>query len=217
MPDYLAQRLNMVESQVRVNDVTDVRVQQAMRDVPRERFVPTARKSTAYADAPLEVVQGRFLMEPRVFAKLLQLAEIKPTDNVLDVGCATGYSSAVLARIAARVTGLEQDADLVRVASETLPSVGATNAAVVQGGLAEGHKARAPYDVIYVNGAIETRPDALLGQLAEGGRLVAVVKSGASGHATVFLKEKGQVGSRAAFDADAPILPGFREKVGFVF
>ena len=217
MPDYHAQRLTMVESQVRVNDVTDSRVQDAMAAVPRERFVPTARKATAYADAPLEVVQGRFLLEPRALAKMLQLAEIKPTDNVLDVGCATGYSSAILARMAARVTGLEQDADLVRVASETLPGVGATNAAVVQGGLAEGHKANAPYDVIFVNGAVEIRPDALLGQLAEGGRLVAIVKSGASGHATVFLKEKGQVGSRAGFDADAQILPGFREKVGFVF
>ncbi|HEY2033721.1 MAG TPA: protein-L-isoaspartate O-methyltransferase [Rhizomicrobium sp.] len=217
MPDYLAQRLNMVESQVRVNDVTDIRVQDAMRDIPRERFVPTARKATAYADAPLEVVQGRFLLEPRAFAKLLQLAEIKPSDNILDVGCATGYSSAILARIGGRVTALEQDADLVRVASETLPSVGATSTIVVQGGLAEGHKANAPYDVIFLNGAIEARPDSLLGQLAEGGRLVAVVKSGASGHATVFLKEKGQVGSRKAFDADAAILPGFREKVGFVF
>jgi protein-L-isoaspartate(D-aspartate) O-methyltransferase len=217
MPDYLAQRLNMVESQVRVNDVTDIRVQDAMRDVPRERFVPTSRKATAYADAPLEVVQGRFLMEPRAFAKMLQLAEIKPTDNVLDVGCATGYSSAILARIAARVTAVEQDADLVRIASETLPSVGASNATVVQGSLAEGHKGKAPYDVIFVNGAIETRPDALLSQLAEGGRLVAVVKTGASGHAMVFLKEQGQVGRRTGFDADAPILPGFREKVGFVF
>ena len=217
MPDYLAQRLNMVESQVRVNDVTDVRVQEAMRDVPRERFVPTVRKGTAYADAPIEVVQGRYLLEPRTLAKLLQLAEIKPTDRILDVGCVTGYSSAVLARIGGLVTGVEQDADLVRVASETLPVAGASNAAVVQGSLAEGHKTKAPYDVIFLNGAIETRPDALLGQLAEGGRLVAVVKSGASGHATVFLKEKGQIGTRAAFDADAPILPGFREKVGFVF
>jgi protein-L-isoaspartate(D-aspartate) O-methyltransferase len=217
MPDYLAQRLNMVESQVRVNDVTDARVIQAMRDVPRERFVPTSRKATAYADAPLEVVQGRFLLEPRAFAKMLQLAEIAPTDNVLDVGCATGYSSAVLARIAARVTGLEQDADLVRIASETLPSVGASNTVIVQGSLPEGHKARAPYDVIFVNGAVEARPDALLGQLAEGGRLVAIVKSGAQGHATVFLKEQGKIGRRPAFDAHAPILPGFREKVGFVF
>jgi protein-L-isoaspartate(D-aspartate) O-methyltransferase len=217
MPDYLAQRLNMVESQVRVNDVTDVRVQDAMREVPRERFVPTARQATAYADAPLEAVRGRFLMEPRTFAKMLQLAEVAPTDNVLDVGSLTGYSSAILARIAARVTALESDADLVRVAAETLPAVGAANVTVVQGDLAEGHKAKAPYDVIFVNGAIEVRPAALLAQLAEGGRLVAVVKSGAQGHATVFLKDKGQIGSRAGFDADAQILPGFREKVGFVF
>ncbi len=217
MPDYLAQRLNMVESQVRVNDVTDVRVQDAMREVPRERFVPTARQATAYADAPLEVVRGRFLLEPRTLAKMLQLAEIAPTDTVLDVGCMTGYSSAVLSRIAARVTALESDADLVRVGAETLPAVGAANATVVQGDLAEGHKGKAPYDVIFVNGAIEVRPTALLAQLAEGGRLVAVVKSGAQGHATVFLKEKGQVGSRTGFDADAQILPGFREKVGFVF
>jgi protein-L-isoaspartate(D-aspartate) O-methyltransferase len=217
MPDYLAQRLNMVESQVRVNDVTDVRVQDAMREIPRERFVPTARQATAYADAPLEVVRGRFLLEPRTFAKMLQLAEIAPTDNVLDVGCMTGYSSAILARIAARVTALESDADLVRVAAEMLPAVGAANATVVQGDLAEGHKAKAPYDVIFVNGAIEVRPAALLAQLTEGGRLVAVMKSGAQGHATVFLKDKGQIGSRAGFDADAQILPGFREKVGFVF
>jgi protein-L-isoaspartate(D-aspartate) O-methyltransferase len=148
---------------------------------------------------------------------MLQLAEIAPTDNVLDVGCMTGYSSAILARIAARVTALESDADLVRVAAEMLPAVGAANATVVQGDLAEGHKAKAPYDVIFVNGAIEVRPAALLAQLTEGGRLVAVMKSGAQGHATVFLKDKGQIGSRAGFDADAQILPGFREKVGFVF
>jgi protein-L-isoaspartate(D-aspartate) O-methyltransferase len=217
MPNYLAQRLNMVESQVRVNDVTDIRIQDAMREIPRERFVPTSRKATAYADAPLEVVQGRFLMEPRAFAKMLQLAEIKPTDNILEIGSATGYSTAVLARIGAKVTGVEQDADLVRIGIETLPTVGASNATVVQGALPEGHKAGAPYDVIFVNGAIETRPDALLGQLAEGGRLVAVVKTGASGHATVFIKDQGQIGTRTGFDADAPILPGFREKVGFVF
>lgn len=217
MPDYLAQRLNMIESQVRVNDVTDSRVQDALREVPRERFVPMARRGTAYADAPLELVPGRYLLEPRTFAKLLQLAEIKPTDSVLDVACGTGYSSAVLARIAARVTGLEQDADLVRIAVETLPAVGAANATVVQGSLADGHGPNAPYDVIFVNGAIETRPDALLAQLAEGGRLVAVVNTEGQGHAQVFLKEGGRIGNRTDFDADAPLLPGFKQKVGFVF
>lgn len=217
MPDYLAQRLNMVESQVRTNDVTDVRVQEAMRAVPRERFVPAAKKGTAYAEAPLELVSGRFILEPRTFAKLLQLAEIKPTDSILDVACGTGYSSAVLARLGARVIGLEQDADLVRAATELLPAVGATNVAAVQGSLADGHKAKAPYDVIVVNGAIEIRPDALLAQLAEGGRLVAIQKSGADSRAVVFLKEDGTLGKRADFDADAPFLAGFRQKAGFVF
>lgn len=210
-------RFNMIEAQIRTNNVTDVRIHAALDAVLRERFVPTAKQALAYADVPVEIAPGRFLLDPRSFAKALQLVRVTAEDKVLDVGCGTGYSSAVLGRLARNVIALEQDADLVRVASETLPGVGATNAAVVQGGLAEGHKANAPYDVIFVNGAIEARPDALLGQLAEGGRLVAIVKSGASGHATVFLKEKGQVGSRAGFDADAQILPGFREKVGFVF
>src|ERR1700691_3212760 len=118
MPDYAAQRLNMIESQVRANDVTDVRVQEAMREVPRERFVPAARRAIAYADSALELVPGRFLLEPRSFGKLLQLAEIAPGDKVLDVGCTTGYSTAVLARLAGRVVGLEEDADLMRVASD---------------------------------------------------------------------------------------------------
>jgi protein-L-isoaspartate(D-aspartate) O-methyltransferase len=217
MPDYLAQRVTMVESQVRVNDVTDERVLEAMRAVPRERFVPTARRASAYADSPLEVAHGRYLMEPRAFGKLAQLAEIKPTDAVLDVACATGYSTAVLARVAGKVTGLEEDADLVRIAVETVGSLGASNASVVQGGLSDGHKLAAPYDVIFVNGAIEVRPDALLAQLAEGGRLVAIFKPNAQGHGTVFLKEHGRVGSRADFDAASPVLAGFRQEVGFVF
>jgi len=217
MSQYLAQRRNMVESQVRANDVTDVRVQEAMLAVPRERFVPATRKGAAYADAPVELVSGRYLLEPRAFAKLLQIAQINNTDRVLDVGCTTGYSSAVLAKLAAKVTALEQDADLVRVAVEMLPAVGAKNATVVQGSLADGHKPAAPYDVIFVNGAIETRPDALLGQLAEGGRLVAILKPDAQGKGQVYLKESGRIGSRADFDADSPILPGFRQKAGFVF
>jgi protein-L-isoaspartate(D-aspartate) O-methyltransferase len=217
MPDYLAQRMTMVESQVRVNDVTDVRVQDAMRTVPREMFAPAAKKTTAYADAPMQVAPGRFLLEPRNIAKLLQLAQIAPTDKVLDVACATGYSTAVLAKLAAKVTGLEQDADLVRVASDMIGAVGARNATIVQGSLADGFKAGAPYDVIFVNGAIETRPETLLAQLAEGGRLVAILKTDTHRRANLFLREHGKVGTRADFDADAPILAGFRQKAGFVF
>ena len=217
MPDYLAQRINMVESQVRVNDVTDVRVQDAMRSVPREMFAPTAKKATAYADAPLEVAPGRFLLEPRIIAKLLQLAQIAPEDKVLDVACATGYSTAVLGKLAAKVTGLEQDADLVRVASDQLAAVSARNTAIVQGSLADGFKDAAPYDVIFVNGTIEVRPESLLAQLAEGGRLVAVLKTDTHSRANIFLRRHGKVGTRADFDADAPILAGFRQKAGFVF
>ena len=110
MPDYLAQRLTMVESQVRVNDVTDARVVEAMRTVPRERFVPTVRRGIAYADAALEIVQGRFLLEPRVLAKLLQLAEVKPTDSVLDVACATGYSTIRPSRTASITCGASKNA-----------------------------------------------------------------------------------------------------------
>jgi protein-L-isoaspartate(D-aspartate) O-methyltransferase len=217
MPDYAAARATMVESQVRTNDVTDVRVQQALRDVPRERFVPASKRAIAYADAVIEVVPGRFLLDPRNFARLLQLAVIAPADNVLDVGCATGYSTAVLARLAKRVTGLEQDADLVRMASEMVPAAGAANASVVQGSLSEGHRSAAPYDVIVLNGAVEQVPDALLGQLSEGGRLVAILQTGAQGMAHLFERNKGHIGSRSAFDAAAPKLAGFGQPTGFVF
>jgi protein-L-isoaspartate(D-aspartate) O-methyltransferase len=207
----------MVESQVRANDVTDIRVHEAMRDVPRERFVPAAKRGIAYADSAVEVVANRYLLEPRTFSKLLQLAQINSTDSVLDVGCVTGYSTAVIARLAGKVIGLEQDADLVRIASDMVPAVGATNITIVQGSLADGHRAGAPYNAILVNGAIEAAPEALLEQLAEGGRLVAVVQSGEQSRAHLYLRQNGRIGSRVAFDAWAPLLAGFRHKVGFVF
>lgn len=217
MPDYAAQRLNMVESQVRTNDVPEPRIQAAMAEIPRERFVPAAKRAVAYADVAVEVVQGRFLLEPRTLAKLLRLAEIGPEDHVLDVGCTTGYATAVLSRLAGKVTGLEVDADLVRVASEMLPAVGASNASVVQGSLTDGHLAGAPYDVILIEGAVETVPEAVLAQLAEGGRLVTVVRQDGQSRAHVYLRSAGHFGDRPDFDAAAPILPGFRKAVGFVF
>jgi protein-L-isoaspartate(D-aspartate) O-methyltransferase len=216
MPDYAAARNTMVESQVRTNDVTDVRVQKALNDVPRERFVPTAKRGIAYVDAAIEVVQGRYLLDPRNLARLLQLAVIAPTDKVLDVGCATGYSTVVLAKLAKSVVGLEQDADLVRMASEMVPAAGAANAAVVQGSLSEGHRARAPYDVIFVNGSIERVPESLLAQLAEGGRLVAIIQTGTQGMGYLFERNETHIGSHAAFDAAAPKLAGFGQPVGFV-
>jgi protein-L-isoaspartate(D-aspartate) O-methyltransferase len=217
MPDFAAQRLTMVDAQVRTNDVTDPRIHAAMRLVPRERFVPRSKQAMAYADAVVEVAPGRFLPDPRTFAKLLQLAAIEDTDAVLDVACATGYSSAILARLARSVVALEQDADLVRVAVDALRAAGATGVDVVQGQLAEGVRGRAPFDVIFTNGAVTSRPERLLAQLAEGGRLVTVVQDDAQGRAHLFVRRNGQVGARPDFDASLPILPGFKKSVGFVF
>lgn len=216
MPDYAAQRFNMVESQVRTNDVPDQRIQKALLEIPRERFVPAAKRAVAYAEAAVEVVPSRFLLEPRTFAKLLHLAVIGPEDNVLDIGCATGYSTAVLSRLARRVIGLEADVDLARVATDMLPAVNAANATVVQGPLTEGHRRGAPYDAIVIEGAVENVPDALTAQLAEGGRLVAMVQEGAQVRANLYLRHRDHVGYRRDFDGSAPLLAGFRKRVGFV-
>jgi protein-L-isoaspartate(D-aspartate) O-methyltransferase len=184
--------------------------------VARERFVPSASRALAYADVPVAIAQGRYLLDPRSFAKLAQLAQIRAEDRVLDVACGTGYSSAVLARIAREVVALEQDADLVRIASELLANV-VGKVELVQGGLVEGVKAKAPFDVIFVNGAIEQAPESLLGQLAEGGRLVTVMREGGQARAWLFVKQNGQVGRRPDFDADVPLLAGFKKAMGFVF
>jgi protein-L-isoaspartate(D-aspartate) O-methyltransferase len=217
MPDYAQLRHLMVEAQVRTNDVTDPRIHAAMREVAREHFVPGNRRALAYADVPVEVAPQRYLLDPRSFAKLVQLAQIEPGDRVLDVGTATGYSAAVLAKLAKSVVALEQDADLVRIASESLDAAGARNVAVVQGALTDGARAQGPYNVIIINGAISIEPTALFEQLAEGGRLVAVLMEGVQGHAYLFLKEKGQVGRHDAFDAAVPELAGYKRVVGFVF
>jgi protein-L-isoaspartate(D-aspartate) O-methyltransferase len=210
-------RFNMIEAQIRTNDVTDPRIHAALDAVPREAFVPQARRALAYADVPVEIAPGRYLLDPRSFAKALQLAALTADDKVLDVGCGTGYSAAVLARLGGRVVALEQDADLVRIASDTLPSVGAASVILTQGSLIDGFRGEAPYDVIFVNGAIENEPTDLLAQLAEGGRLIAFQQSGPQGHAVLYLKENGRVGSRADFDASVPLLAGFKKRLGFVF
>jgi protein-L-isoaspartate(D-aspartate) O-methyltransferase len=217
MPDYAAQRSNMVASQILANDVTDTRLLAAFAKIERERFVPGAKRALAYADAQVEIVPGRWLLDPRTFAKLLRLAEIFPEDKVLDVGCTAGYSTAVLSLIAGRVVGLEQDADLVRVASEAVRTLPAPNATVVQNSLPDGYGTAAPYDVIVIEGAIEAAPHALLAQLADGGRLVTIVRNEVQGHAVLYLNEQGRIGRRVAFDASAHVLAGFRQPAGFVF
>ncbi|MGA7675013.1 MAG: protein-L-isoaspartate O-methyltransferase [Rhizomicrobium sp.] len=218
MPDYATQRVNMVDSQLSTNDVADPRIRSAMAAVAREQFVPTAKRDMAYCDLPIEVAPGRYLLDPRCFGKLLELAGVRPTDRVLDIGCATGYSAAVLGLLAKEVVAVEQDDDLAREARDRLADVGAKNTTVVQNALVEGAKAQAPYDVIVVEGAVEEPPQALLSQLGEGGRLVAMVQQrAAQGRAHLFVRENGRIGSRPDFDASVPVLVGFRKTVGFVF
>ena len=215
MVDYAQARRTMVDCQVRPSDVTDLRIIAALLDVPREQFVAPSRRAIAYLDLDLPVAEGspRALLKPMVFAKLLQAAEIRETDRVLDVGCTTGYSAAVLAKLAGHVVALEEDPALARVAAENLGA----HAAVAGGPLNAGWQADAPYDAILVEGASEVRPDRLLAQLKEGGRLVAVIGSAPLGKATLYRKVSGQITALPLFDAVAPLLPGFAKTLAFVF
>lgn len=216
--DFELARRNMVDNQVRTNRVTDPLVVAALRAIPREVFVPAPQKGVAYLDDDIPVSPGRYLMEPMVLARLLQLAEVQPADAVLDVGCATGYSTAVLARMASSVVALEEDPAMVSWATETLLGLGVDNAVVVEGPLAEGLPGQGPYDVIVFNGAIARVPENIRAQLAEGGRLVAVVQGERGvGHATLVTRQGGAFGHRTEFDATIRPLPGFSGEPSFIF
>ena len=217
MVDFAQARRTMVDCQIRTSDVTDLRVIAAFLEVARERFVPGARKAIAYLDRDVPVNDARALLKPMVFAKLVQAAGIAATDNVLDVGCATGYSSAVLGKLAARVVALEQDATLAAAATEALAASGARNVTVATGPLAAGSPDAGPYDVIMLQGASEVVPDSLLGQLKEGGRLLAVLGSGPTGKATIWRMAATGATPQPLFDAAAPLLPGFVKPPAFVF
>jgi protein-L-isoaspartate(D-aspartate) O-methyltransferase len=218
MVDYAQARRTMVDCQVRPSDVTDLRIIAALLDVPRERFVPEARRPIAYLDIDVPVADGaaRALLKPMVFAKMVQAAAIGESDRVLDVGCATGYSSAVLAKLAGNVVALEEDPALARNAADNLAAVGAP-VAVAGGPLVAGWPAAAPYDAILLEGATEVVPEAILAQLKDGGRLVAVVGTGPMGKATIYRKVMGHVSGLPLFDAAAPLLPGFAKPPAFVF
>jgi protein-L-isoaspartate(D-aspartate) O-methyltransferase len=217
MADAALRRRAMLDGQLRPNRLTDERLQRAILEVPRERFVPAPLRAVAYVDEDLPIGFGRHLMEPRVFARLLQAAEFGAQDVALDVGCATGYSTAVEARVVATVVALECEPEFVRAATENLAALGADNVAVVAGDLPPGYPEQAPYDVIVLNGSVERVPEALLGQLAEGGRLVGVETGGGAGRGVLYLKRGGLVGRRVLFDAAVPPLPGFQQPRGFVF
>lgn len=214
MADRAEQRLNMVESQVRPSDITDRRILRAMQDIARDAFVPKELSSLAYSDAALTLPTSpggpvRKMLSPRIIAKLLQATEVASNEVVLDVGCATGYGAALLSKIAETVVALEEDPQLSNHASKALTALGADNVAVVTQPLAAGYAKAGPYDVIVIEGAIEKEPDALIRQLKENGRLIAIKGKGPSAKACLWRKTGESAASTERFDASALVLPGF--------
>jgi protein-L-isoaspartate(D-aspartate) O-methyltransferase len=217
MTNFAAARRNMVEGQVRTADVTDLRIQSAMLEIPRERFMPPALAELAYVDLDLPVGKAgsRRLVKPMVFAKLIHAANISSTDRVLDVGCATGYGAAVLARLAREVFALEQDEDLAQMAQSALSDQ--QNVKLVTGPLIAGWPQAAPYDVIVLEGATEIVPQVFLSQLRDGGRLVGILGSGPGAKAVLYCRSRDELGGRPIFDASAAVLPGFAKSPVFAF
>lgn len=219
--NFEASRRTMVESQIRTNRVTDQALLGALLRTPRERFVPKAIRALAYVDEDLRLAPERFVMEPMVLARLIQAASVQPTDVVLDVGCATGYATALLADLAATVVGLESDSSLAGEAVRVLQELDVDNALIVEGDLRQGYPRQAPYDVVLINGAVTEVPNAITEQLADGGRLVTVVgnlrQTGRVGRATLLTRVGRTISSRSLFDATIPLLPGFAKEPSFVF
>lgn len=217
MIDYDRARKVMVDNQLRAAGVTDRRLLVAMGEVPREQFVPELRRSLAYIDEALPLSDARKLGAPAPFARLVQLAEVDGTDHVLDLGCGTGYSAAVLARLGASVVAVEAEPALAATARSVLSALGATNVTVVDGAIETAGKAKGPYDVIVIEGVVESVPEALFAQLKPEGRLVALVaERGRPAVANLFARSGKGIAARPAFDAHLPPLAP-RPDDSFVF
>lgn len=215
--DFAGARQRMVVNQIRTNRVIDPLVINAIATLPREAFVPKAMQGTAYRDEDMPIGSDRYLMEPMVLARLLQLAYIQPTDVILDIGCATGYSAGILARMAATVIALESDPVLAETATTVLAAQGIDNTAIVTAPLDMGYPAQAPYDVIVFEGAVDVIPGEIRDQLAEEGRLVAMVQ-GPQLATAILVTRIGHVFSRRTdFKGSTARLPGFKRVAGFVF
>lgn len=216
MIDFQERRTIMVDTQVRPNDVTKYPVIAAMLEVPREEFVPESRRDVAYIGDNIALGQGRYLLEPRTLAKMIDTLDVQPTDLVLDIGSGFGYSAAVLGHMAQAVVAVEEVAEMATAATTRLAAVGADNVVAVQGAMAAGQPTQGPYDAIIVSGGgVEEIPAAIADQLAEGGRIVALFLEGALGVVRVGVKLDGRIDWQRAFNAAAPILPGFARRAEF--
>jgi protein-L-isoaspartate(D-aspartate) O-methyltransferase len=218
MSVYETARAHMIESQLRPNKVTDDRLIGAFGQLGRELFVPEHLRGVAYVDEDLPVGKGRYLMQPMVLARLLQVAAVNPRETALVVGAGVGYEAALLSLLARSVIALEDNAELARFGRSALVEHGIATASYVEAPLPAGHRQRAPFDVILFGGAVAEVPQEISSQLGEGGRMVAVLRPGAGvGRATVMLRTGGVLAQRVIFDATTPLLPGFVPKPAFVF
>lgn len=217
MTDFAARRTMMVDTQVRPSDVTKFPIIDAMLSVPREDFVPAGAREAAYIGENIDIAPSRTVLEPRTLAKMLDALEIDGDALVLDVGAGYGYASAVIARMAAAVVALEEDADMAREAGEALVAAGADNVIVHEGPLTDGAAEHGPYDIIIVQGAAEALPAALTDQLKDGGRIACLFAVGALGEVRLGVKSGGTVFWRPIFNAGAPVLPGFAQAPAFTF
>lgn len=215
--DFSVARRNMVDNQLRPNKITSSPLIQALLDIPRERFVPDAARGVAYVDDDVPLGGGRWLLEPMLFARLAQAAEIKSSDVVLDVGAVSGYGAAVLSKLAATVVALEEDGALAKALAANIDALALDNVAAIEGRLGAGCAKQAPFDVILLEGAAHDIPAALADQLAEGGRLVGVIDKGGAGQAILMTRRHGVLSRRVLFDAATPLLPGFAPQPTFVF
>lgn len=220
--DFTELRRAMVDSQVRTSDVTDIAIIEAMLRVPRELFVPASARPFAYIDDDIllndDAGAPRYLVEPAPFARLAQLAEIETSDLVLDIGCGMGYSSAILSMLGGAVIALESDEALAARAGDILAREGFDSVAVVGGPLERGLAGEGPYDVIFIGGAVDEVPAALLDQLRPSGRLVVVEGHDLTGFATLHMRDdEGVLSKRRAFNLSAKPLPGFAKEAEFVF
>ncbi|MCZ4256947.1 protein-L-isoaspartate O-methyltransferase [Sulfitobacter sp. G21635-S1] len=217
MIDFATRRNMMVDTQVRPSDVTKFPIIEAMLSVPREDFVPSAQREAAYMGENLDLGQGRVLLEPRTLAKMLDVLAITNRELVMDVGGGMGYSTAVIAHMAEAVVAVEEDEAMAHEAQEALMAAGADNAVVHVGPLVEGAQQHGPYDVIILQGGVQQVPAPLLEQLKEDGRIAALFMDGELGEVRVGRKRGADISWRMAFNAAAPVLPGFGREVAFEF
>lgn len=218
---FAAARDRMVDGQVRPNKVIDPRIIQAMRRLPRERFVPAALASRAYADDAVRLPGGRALMEPMVIARLVQVLRTRDKERGLVVGAGSGYGAALLDACGATVTALEDDAGLLALARAVLPAV-APGVNLVEGPVAAGWPGGAPYDFILIEGAVAELPGVLAGQLQPHGRVAAVMAQlGGPGQGIVaelvHVGAETRLRAQPFFDCSTPMLPQLRARPAFSF